>query len=212
MGYYPVFIDVTRRKCVVVGGGEVAEGKVAGLLDAGATVTVIAPEVTPRLAEWVAAGRVRHVPRAYQEGDLADAFLVIGATDDPEVNARVWAEATARGLLVNVVDDPPRCVFIAPAVVRRGDLIVAISTSGKAPALAARLRQWLEGVLGDEYARFLELVAPLRARLAQHVPDLDERRRRWYRLVDSDVLALLREGREEEARARAEQILVDDRP
>ena len=207
MGYYPIFLDLTHRPCVVVGGGEVAEGKVAGLLDAGARVTVIAPAVTPRLEKWIVANRVRHIPRAYQEGDLDSAFLVISATDDREVNARVWEEATARGILVNMVDDPPRCMFIAPAVVRRGDLIVAISTSGKAPALAARLRQWLEDVLGDEYARFLELVGPLRAPLVHHIPDLEERKRRWYRLVDSDVLTLLREGREEEARARVKEIL-----
>lgn len=207
MGYYPVLVDVTGQRCVVIGGGEVAEGKVAGLLEAGASVVVIAPKVTLRLREWIAVGRVDHIPRNYQPGDLDGALLVISATDDPAVNQAVWAEATAKGILVNVVDDPPRCRFIAPAVVRQGDLIIAISTSGKAPALAVRLRQWLERALGPEYARFLELVGPLRDPLLRRYPDLEERKRRWYRLVDSDVFALLRAGDERTARHRIHEIL-----
>ncbi len=213
MGYYPVFLDLTDQRCVVIGGGEVAEGKVEGLLKAGARVTVIAPEVTPRLAEWIARGEVDYVPRAYRPGDLRGARLVISATDDPAVNRAVWAEAEAHGILVNVVDDPPRCRFIAPAVVRQGDLIIAISTSGKAPALAVRLRQWLERVLGPEYARFLDLVGPLREPLLRRYPDLEERKQRWYRLVDSDVFDLLRQGDERAARQRIVTILgLDDEP
>ena len=118
-----------------------------------------------------------------------------------------WQEAQRRNVLLNTVDDPPRCGFIAPAVVRRGDLAVAISTNGKAPALAVRLRQRLEGELGEEYGRFLSLAGTVRAPLASLHPDFGERRELWYRLVDSDVLDLLRQGEEDAARARFEEIL-----
>src|SRR5581483_10147284 len=157
MRYYPVLLDLAGRPCVVVGGGAVAEGKVPPLVAAGARVTVIAPALTPALAAQQRAGRFTHLARAYRPGDLAGAFLVIGATGDPEVNRAVHAEATERGALINVVDDPPHCGFILPSVLRRGDLVVAVSTSGSAPALAVRLRERLERELGDEYARFLEL-------------------------------------------------------
>ncbi len=207
MRYYPLYLDLRGRRCIVVGGGPVAETKAGGLLEAEAKVTVISPRLTPGLEALVAQGRVTHIARAYQPGDLAGAFLVISATDDRAVNRRVWQEATERGILVNVVDDPARCNFIAPAVVRRGDLTIAISTSGKAPALAVRLRQWLERVLGQEYARFLELAGAIRAPLAAQHPDFEERRQRWYQLVDSDVLDLLRQGDEQEARRRMAEIM-----
>jgi len=207
MRYYPVYLDLRGRRCVVVGGGDVAERKVEGLLEAGAQVTVIAPEVAPRLRVWAEAGHILHIPRRYEAGDLAGAFLVISATDELVVNEQVWQEATARNIPVNVVDDPARCTFIAPAIVRRGDLTVAISTGGKAPALAVRLRQRLERALGDEYARFLELAGALRAPLAECYPDFEERKTKWYRLVDSEVLELLRAGQEERARWRMLEIL-----
>jgi uroporphyrin-III C-methyltransferase/precorrin-2 dehydrogenase/sirohydrochlorin ferrochelatase len=207
MRYYPAFLDLADRLCVVVGGGPIAEGKVAPLVAAGARVTVIAPELTPGLAAQHRAGRFTHLGRSYRPGDLRGAFLVIGATDDPAANHAVHAEATGLGALVNVVDDPPHCGFILPAIMRRGDLTVAVSTSGDAPALAVRIRERLERELGDEYARFLELAGSIRVPLARAIPDLETRRRRWYRLVDSDVLALLRAGDETRARERIAEIM-----
>ncbi len=206
MGYYPVFLDLQGRRCVVVGGGPVAEGKVKALLEAGAEVTVISPEVAGALQELADGGRITHLARRYRPGDLAGAFLAICATDDRGVNRQVWQEATAGGVLVNVVDDPPHCTFIAPSILRRGDLIIAISTSGKAPALAVRLREQLENVIGDEYARFLEIASALRALLAARWPDFEQRRALWYQLVDSDVLDLLRRGLEAEAHRRVWEI------
>src|SRR4029077_6044844 len=132
-----------------------------------------------------------HVPREYAAGDLAGAYLVIAATDDPEVNHAVHAEAEARGVLVNLGDDPPYCGFILPSILRRGDLVVAVSTSGNAPALAVRIRERIERELGEEYARFLVLAGSLRKPLAEKYPDFQVRKRLWYRLVDSDVVALL---------------------
>jgi siroheme synthase-like protein len=184
---YPVFLDLRRRPCLVVGSGALAEEKVQGLLAAGAVVT--------------------HRPDGYQSGDLEGMFLAIVCGQPPETAEAIWQEASRRGILLNTVDDPPRCTFIAPAIVRRGDLTVAISTNGKAPALAVRLRQRLEAEIGDEYGRFLNLAETVRAPLAAHRPDFTERRELWYRLVDSDVLDLLRTGDEEGARGRFAEIL-----
>lgn len=206
MRYYPLLLDLAGRPCAVVGGGAIAEGKVEPLVAAGARVTVIAPVLGPGLAAQHRAGRFAHVARAYQPGDLAGSFLVIAATGDPEVNHAVHAEATAAGALINVVDDVPYCQFILPSILRRGDLTVAVSTAGYAPALAVRVRERLERELGDEYGRFLELAAELRAPLARAVPDFQERKAIWYRLVDSDVLPLLRARQEARARARVTEI------
>jgi precorrin-2 dehydrogenase len=207
MNYYPIFLNLQGRRCVVIGGGVIAEGKVRGLLEAEADVIVIAPELTHNLHAWVTEGRVSHLARPYQPGDLAGVFLAISATDDRKVNARVWEEANARNLPVNVVDDTPHCNFIAPSILRRGDLSVAISTSGKAPALAVRLREQLEDLIGDEHARFLELAGTLREPLAARYPSFEQRKALWYQLVDSDVLALLKRGDETSARQRMTEIM-----
>ncbi|HXO21132.1 MAG TPA: bifunctional precorrin-2 dehydrogenase/sirohydrochlorin ferrochelatase [Thermoanaerobaculia bacterium] len=212
MQFYPVFLDLRERPAVVVGGGTAAEEKARGLLEAGARVTAIAAAADPGLANLAASGKLRLLGRDFREGDLAGAFLVIAAVADPGLRERVWREARRRGVLINTVDDPPRCDFLAPAIVRRGDLAVAISTGGKAPALAVRLRQRLERELGDEHARFLELAGAVRAPLAALHPDLGRRRELWYRLLDSDVLDLLRRGDEPAARGRFAEILgVDPR-
>ncbi len=207
MGYYPVYLDLRGRSCVVIGGGHLAEEKVRGLLDAGAAVTVISPEAGEEIREAAGTGRIAWLPRGYQPGDLAGATLAFVAGQDPETVGAVWREGAERGVLINTIDDVPHCGFIAPSIVRRGDLTVAISTSGKAPALAVRLRQQLEGMLGDEHARFLQMAGTIRQPLAERCPDFATRRELWYRLVDSDVLDLLRSGDEAAARARFGEIL-----
>ena len=183
---YPVVLDLRGRSCLVIGTGPLAEEKVHGLLAAGAVVT--------------------H-RTSYEESDLDGMTLTIVCGQPPEIAEAVWQEAQRRNILINTVDDPPRCGFIAPAIVRRGDLAVAISTNGKAPALAVRLRQRLESELGEEYGRFLSLAGTVRAPLLASRPDFGERRELWYRLVDSDVLDLLRQGDEEAARSRFAEIL-----
>ncbi len=192
--FYPIFLDLAKRDVVLLGGHRPALEKVRGLLAAGARVTVVAPRLEPELSTLVAEGKVFHRPRPYRPGDLVGAFLALSVLADPEANDRFWAEAQALGIPANVMDDPPRCSFIAPAVVRRGDLGVAISTGGKAPALAVRLRERLEGELGEEHARFLELAGRLRAPLASRHPQFGERKAIWYRLVDSEILELLARG------------------
>lgn len=207
MAHYPVFLDLRERPCVVLGGCGMAEEKVKGLLDAGARVMVIAPALTPGLEELAAAGRILHRAREYRPGDLDGVALAISTDPTPEVAAAVWQEARDRNILLNTVDDVPHCNFIAPAIVRRGDLSVAISTGGKAPVLAVRLRQRLERELGEEHARFLALAGAAREPLARRLPDFATRRELWYRLVDSDVLDLLRQGDETAALGRFEEIL-----
>ncbi|HEX3553965.1 MAG TPA: bifunctional precorrin-2 dehydrogenase/sirohydrochlorin ferrochelatase [Thermoanaerobaculia bacterium] len=207
MQHYPVYLSLKGRNCFVLGGCVLAEEKVKGLLAAEARVTVLAPEVTPGLAELAMRGRIDLVDRRYRRGDLRTAFLVLVVSQPPSVVDGVWEETRGRNVLVNTLDDVPHCDFIAPAIVRRGDLAVAISTGGKAPALAVRLRQRLESELGEEHARFLEIAGDLRAPLARRWPDFETRRAKWYRLIDSDVLHLLRRGDEDRALARIEEIL-----
>ncbi len=198
--YYPVYIEMRGQPCVVIGGGKIAEGKVDGLLAAQANVTVISPELTLHLHDLVNQKQITYLSRAYQPGDLSGAFMVICATDQAEINHQVWEEATANHQLVNVVDDTPRCNFIAPSILRKGDLTIAISTSGRAPALAVRLKERLQREIGPEYERFLELAGELREPLARHVPDFETRKALWYELVDSEILDVLADG--DEARAR----------
>lgn len=162
MKYYPVLLDVNRRPCLVIGGGTIAEQKVASLCKAGATVTVLSPELTPTLAEQVTKGEIRHDGRPYRAGDLKGYFLVFAATDDEAVHAQIAAEGESLGILVNVVDRPALCRFIVPAIVERGDLILSISTSGASPAVAKQLRQCLEEQFGVEYATVLRIFRELR--------------------------------------------------
>jgi len=205
--YYPVYIQLREQPCVVIGGGKIAEGKVQGLLAAGAKVTVVSPELTSHLHELVEQNQITYMARAYQAGDLTGAFMVICATDQVEINHKVWQEASTNRQLVNVVDDTPRCNFIAPAILRKGDLTLAISTAGKAPALAVRLKERLQEQLGTEYERFLELSGQLREPLARRVPDFETRKALWYELVDSDALNLLAQGDEPAALETISQIV-----
>jgi siroheme synthase-like protein len=197
--YYPVCLDLRDRPCVVVGGGAVAARKVEGLLECGARVTVVAPALGPALQRWLQAGTIEVRPRAYREGDLAGAALAIAATNDPGVNSAIAAEARARGVWLNAADDPDRCDFILPSVVRRGDLQIAISTGGRSPALARRVREDLDRLLPAEYADLLPLLAQVRAELRDEGADVPPER--WQSAVDDVLLARLRAGDAAGARA-----------
>jgi precorrin-2 dehydrogenase/sirohydrochlorin ferrochelatase len=197
--YYPICLDLRGRRCVVVGGGTVAARKAEGLLECGAAVTVVAPVLGPVLKELLRAGRIAAKLRPYAEGDLAGATLAIAATDEPAVNAEIAAEARARRVLLNAADDPPRCDFILPAVLRRGDLQIAISTGGRSPALARWVREDLERRLPAEYGELLALVAELRAELRREGAEVPAER--WQEAVDANVLARLAAGDRAGARA-----------
>lgn len=207
MKTYPIFlVGLDQGLCVVVGGGTVAARKVQALLRADARVTVISPELCQPLQRLAADGDIEVLPRPYQSGDIEGALLVIAATDDARINQRVWQEASALGLLVNVVDDPDHCNFIAPSVVRRGPLNLAISTSGRCPALSRRLRKQLEREFGPAYGDYAELLGSLRQSVVEALP-LPDRRAFWHDVFASDVLALLVDGDHEQASHRAREIL-----
>jgi len=197
--YYPLFLDLDGQPCVVVGGGSVARRKVESLLACRARVRVISPLLCPELAELAAHGQVAHTARRYRAGDLAGAMLAVAATDDSETNQAVFAEASAKRMLVNVVDDPAHCNFIVPASFSRGELTVAISTGGASPALARRLRERLEAELGPEYGTLVTLVGEVRRTLKAGGRNPDGAA--WAEALDLDaLLALIRRGEVAEAR------------
>ncbi|MBI4277134.1 MAG: bifunctional precorrin-2 dehydrogenase/sirohydrochlorin ferrochelatase [Armatimonadetes bacterium] len=209
--FYPVYLDLRDRPCVVVGGGAMAESKVLGLLDAGAQVTVVAPEVSEGLSDLEARGRIRVLRRSYRRGDLDGARVVIAACEDRSVNHQIWQEAEDLGVPVNAVDDMPHCNFIAPAVHRQGDLAVAISTGGKSPALAVRLRDRIASLVGPEYGAFLTLLGAWREEVAARISGPRARAALWYRVVDSDAIDLVRGGDLAGANARIARLLSEAR-
>lgn len=168
--YYPVFLDMRGRLAVVIGGGSVAERKIATLLEYGADVTCVAPMVTRAIDDLVAEGRIEHEQRGYVRGDLAGAFVAICATDSTEINRAVYREAEAQGCLVNVVDVPELCNFIVPSIVSRGPLQIAISTGGAAPAVAKRIRCDLEERYGEDWECYVRLLGQVRRLVLERVP------------------------------------------
>ena len=185
MGYIPIFFDVTGRPCIVIGGGEVAARKVESLIEAGARVTVVSPRLSPPLQAAVARGIVTHIARDYAPGDIRGCVLVYAATDDSKLHRELAAEARTLGIPINVADVPELCSFIAPAVVKRGALQIAISTGGASPAFAARIRRELEDRFGAEYALMLDLMRAARRRLhAEEIAPV-ERMRRLTELANS---------------------------
>lgn len=198
--YYPIFLNISGKKCVVVGGGLVALRKVRALLEHGASVKVISPELCPELSQLGQDGTVGILCRDYVQGDLEDALIAVAATDDSKMNGRVAAEARRRGVLVNVVDDPQRSDFIVPSYLRRGDITIAVSTGGRSPALARRIRAKLEESLEAEYASLALLVGEVRSELKQRGITVDSHD--WQEALDLDSLIhMVQAGRNEEVRA-----------
>jgi len=187
MSLFPIFLKLTGRRCVVVGAGHLAESKIASLRAADAAVTVIAPQASASIAEQAAAGELTLHTRPYRQGDLAGAFLVVAATNAPAVNRAVFAEATATGVLCNAVDDPENCDFYYPAVVNRGDLQIAISTGGRSPALAQRLRQELEEQFGSEYESWVAELGKAREELTAQVLDIEARKKLLHEIASREA-------------------------
>jgi siroheme synthase-like protein len=198
--YYPVFLDIGGKKCVVVGGGQVALRKVRALLECGADVVVISPDLCAGLEQLAGSGEIHAINREYQEGDLEGAFVVIVATSDGEANLRVAKEARKKTALVNVVDNPENCDFIAPSYIRRGDVTIAISTSGRSPALARKIRNRLERDFGNEYASLALLINEVRTEVKEQGIKVDSDV--WQEALDLDLLLeLVRRGDREKAKA-----------
>ncbi len=194
MGYLPIFVNVSGRTCVVVGGGQVAERKARTLIAAGAHVVLISPQVTAGLATMVEASAIRHLSRSYCQGDLEGAWLTFEATGDDLAARAVASEARQRGVPINVADVPELCTFIAPAVVQRGGLQIAISTGGASPALARKIREELEEGFGIEYEVIIDLLAQARQWLRTCEPDGGARARLLAALVSSDLLQCVKHG------------------
>ncbi|HXG53618.1 MAG TPA: bifunctional precorrin-2 dehydrogenase/sirohydrochlorin ferrochelatase [candidate division Zixibacteria bacterium] len=192
MGFYPIVLQLSGRRCLVIGGGAVAERKIAGLLEAGAVVAVVSPEVTPRIARWAEAGTVGLRARAYRRGDLSGYEIAFATTGDREVNAQIREEAVERGVWLNAADDPESCDFVLPSVLRRGDLVVAVSTGGGSPAFARAIREELERHFTSEHEILARVAAEVRRELRRRAiaPDYET----WRRALGGEAKRLVARG------------------
>lgn len=192
--YYPVSLDIRDRRCIVVGGGAVAERKAERLIACGARVAVVSRTLTPMLEDKKKEKAIEHIDGDYDKQALSGAFMVIGATDRDEVNAQVSEDALSLGMLVNIVDDPERCNFILPSLLQQGDLSIAVSTGGKSPALARKIREDLQGRYGPEYKTLLAIMGSLRKRILMRGDASGMNKPIFETLVRSDILQAIREG------------------
>lgn len=184
---FPIFLKLEGRRCLVVGAGAVAEGKIRGLLDAGAFVRVVAPQAVPQIERWVSERKISWEQRKFEPRDFDQILLVVAATASPELNREIFREARLRNVLCNSVDDPENCDFYYPAVVRRGDLQIAISTSGRSPALAQRMKRELEEQFGPEYESWVEELGLARERLMAQNLDAEARRMLLHALASREA-------------------------
>ena len=192
MMFYPVYLNLKNKAVVVIGGGEIAARKIESLIGTGASITVISPQVTPQIEALAQAKQLDLHLRAYASGDCDAAMLVFSATDDPVVSDRVFQDATLSGAWINTSDQPALCSFIMPAVVRRGDVAIAISTGGTSPGLAARLRQKSAEIIGPEYGQMAQLLSKARLEIRHRIQGAAERKALHDRILDSDIIERLK--------------------
>jgi siroheme synthase-like protein len=192
MSYYPIFLNLSGQRCLVVGGGAVAERKVAGLLDAEASVTIVSPTLTVELTRLVKEKKIRHFMRDYRKGDLSGYRLAFVATDTSQVNRAVYEEAQEVEVFINTADDPAHCDFILPSVLRRGKLQVAVATGGTSPALSRAIREELEQYFTEDYSILSEIVAELRRELIDK--NVSANAETWRGALDGNVRRMIREG------------------
>lgn len=195
--FYPVFLNLTERRCVIIGGGQIAEGKISKLLDSGAKIIVISPDATQGIRGFAERGQIELDLRKYQEGDLQGAFLAIAATNDRVVNQEIFEEAEKQGILLNAVDDMPRCSFIAPSIVEKGPVTVAISTGGASPALARKLREKMEVSSALDWADATSVLSKARQVIKDKQIAVDPQR--WQCCMTDELLTMIQAGHENEA-------------
>ncbi len=195
--FYPVFLNLTGRRCVIIGGGQIAEGKISKLLDSGAKIIVISPDATQDIRSFAERGQIELDLRKYQEGDLQGAFLVIAATNDRVVNQEIFEEAEKQDILLNAVDDMPRCSFIAPSIVEKGPVTVAISTGGASPALARKLRENMEVSSALDWADATGVLSKARQIIKDKQIAVDPQR--WQCCMTDELLTMIQAGHENEA-------------
>ena len=207
MKYYPIFLDIRGKICVIVGGGEVAARKAERLLDCGAKVFVISPKLTPALAALKEKDVISHIAAEYTGDLIHGAALVIGATDDEKTNATISLDARSKDIPVNIVDDPQKCDFILPSLVQRGDLAIAIGTGGKSPALARHLREELEAKYGREYEIFLNILGSLRVKMVKN----EGIGRDWFEsLLAAGILDSIKEKNVEKVKKTVHEITGEE--
>ncbi len=207
MKYYPVYLDIQNRKCLVVGGGSVGTRKVKSLVNCGAAVTVISLTLTRELAAMAESGIISAEKRPFQPGDLDGAFLVIGATSDVEQNKKISKEAGRLNIMCNIADFPEACSFILPSVLGRGDLMIAISTSGKSPAFAKKLRKDFEKQFGEEYAVFLDLMGAVRQTLLKEQHEPEAHKPLFEKLIEAGLPEMIRADKKDAINAVLLEVL-----
>ena len=204
MGYYPIMLDLSGKKCLIVGGGEVALRKAQSLLDAGANVYVVAPNI---ISKFESLNKITISKRKYEPDDMCGCSLVFAATNDKNLNSQIYDEAKKRNIFVNVVDSPTLCEFIVPSIIRRGDLIIAASTSGKFPFLSKKIRQDLELIYVKEYQIYLDILSRMRSEIKEKYKNKSKQNAAFERLLDCGILELLKNNKIDEAIKRAEQCI-----
>ena len=207
MRYYPVHLDIQNRKCLVVGGGSVGTRKVNNLLECAARVTVVSPDVSTRLRDLALSRIITLKKRSYQSKDLDGMFLVIGATNDEKLNRQISEDAERLNTLCNIADRPEVCNFILPSIVQRDDLVITVSTSGKSPALAKKLRKVLEKQFGEEYGDFLKLMGAIRTKLLSQSHEPEAHKHLFEQLISGELLAMIRDRKEKDINSLLLEIL-----
>ena len=198
--YYPIFLNISGKRCVVVGGGQVAHRKIRTLLEHNADVQVISPDLCPELGQLAESGKIEVLHRDYRAGDLRKAFIAVAATNDSDINLEIVKEARKNAVLVNIVDDAENSDFILPSHIHRGDLTIAISTAGKSPALARKIKTKLEKDFGDEYASLTLLINEVRTEIKRQGIKVSSDD--WEEALDLDLLLnQVRSGNNEKAKA-----------
>jgi len=203
---FPVFLDLSAKKCLVVGEGYEVAGKVQALVDASAHVTYINPAAEPAIEALAASGLIHWEKRHFVPADLSGCFLVISDLED---NSEIFHLCEQQSILCNCVDDPENCRFSFGSIHRRGELTIAISTNGWAPAVAVRLKEKFQREIGPEYTDFLQLLKEARPQITSRIADFSDRRALWYRIVDSEVLATLQRGDKDTATKLVQQMIDD---
>ena len=196
--FYPIFLNMTGRRCVVIGGGRVAGRKVEALINVGAEVTVISPRLTRSLRSWVGEGKLVHLRREFRPGDLKGFEIAFVATNNVEVNSTIAREGKNRRVWVNAADDPAHCDFILPSILRRGDLVVAVATGGTSPALSRAIREELESYFTEDYTQLAQVVSGVRRELKQR--SINPSAEAWRKALDHKLNLLIMEGNQEKAK------------
>lgn len=205
--FYPIYINLLNKSCLIVGGGIVAQRKVENLLEYGASITLVSPQITPIIKQYEQSGVIKVVERNFEAQDLDYVFMVFIATNDSEVNRYIAELCVSKQILVNAVDDPPNCDFFVPAVVKRGSLAIAISTTGKSPLLARQIKEDLENIYSEEYSEYVDLLGEYREMIKNSIPDINKRRLALAALIDLEILEGLKAGEREKVRERMEECI-----